>query len=140
VRWVAPTAGGDYVFKITVSNSYKSADRSGTVRVIEGGDPLVRILSPQDDEYFTQLQEIGITAEAVHNNGIFKVQFFVDDVLINEQSGIPSNPYQFTFIPDTSHLGKTEIKMSAIANYTFTEGADSVQIYIEGIVPQKHKF
>lgn len=135
IRWIAPTSGGDYVFKVVVSNSYKSTDRSGTVRVIEGGDPLVRILSPQDDDYFIQTQEIEIVADAVHNNGIQKVQLYVGDVFIGEQSGLTSNTYLFTFIPDSSYLGLTEIKVHAIANYTHTEGADSIEVMIEGIVP-----
>jgi len=69
VRWIAPTSGGDYVFKVVVSNSYKSTDRTGTVRVIEGGDPLVRIVFPQEDDYFIQMQEIEIIADAVHKKG-----------------------------------------------------------------------
>ena len=135
VRWIAPTSGGDYVFKVVVSNSYKSTDRTGTVRVIEGGDPLVRIVFPQEDDYFIQMQEIEIIADAVHNNGIHKVQLFVGDMFISEQSGLSSNSYQFTFTPDSSYLGLTEIKVSAIANFTLTQGADSIEVMIEGIVP-----
>jgi hypothetical protein len=136
VRWVAPTAGGDYVFKVVVSNAYKTAERTGSVKVIEAGDPLVRITSPQHNEYFVQMQEIDITTEAFHNNGIQKVQLFILDELISEQSGVSSNSYEFSFIPDTSYLGLTEIKVSAIANFTLTRGADSVDVNIEGIIPK----
>ncbi len=136
VRWIAPTSGGDYVFKVVVSNAFKTTERTGSVKVIEAGDPLVRISSPQHNEYFVQMQEIDITAEAFHNNGIYKVQLFIRDVLISEQSGLSSNTYQYSFIPDSSYLGITEIKVNAIANFTFTKGADSVEVNIEGIIPK----
>jgi len=136
VRWIAPTTGGDYVFKVVVSNSWKTTERTGSVKVIEAGDPLVRILSPQQNEYFVQWQEIDIMVEAFHNNGIQKVQLFVRDVFISEQSGISSNSYQFSFIPDTSYLGITEIKIKANANFSLTEGADSLNVNIEGVIPK----
>jgi len=139
VRWIAPTTGGDYTFKVNVSNSYKSAERTGTVKVIETGSPLVSILSPDDGDYFIQLNEIAIQSEAFHNNGINKVRLYVDDSLIAEKSGTSTNQYNFQFTPDTTYLGKTEIKITAIANYSLTEGADSISVYIEGILPGKNK-
>jgi hypothetical protein len=139
VRWIAPTIGGDYTFKVNVSNSYKSAERTGTVKVIEAGSPLVRILSPEDGDYFIQLNEITIQSEAFHNNGINKVLLYIDDSLITEKSGTSTNQYNFQFTPDTTYLGKTEIKITAIANYSLTEGADSISVYIEGILPGKNK-
>lgn len=136
VRWIAPTSGGDYVFKVVVSNAYKTAERTGSVKVIEAGDPLVRISSPQHHEYFVQMQEIDIMVDAIHSNGIQKIQLFLRDEFIREQSGLSSNSYQFSFIADTSYLGLTEIKITAIANFTLTSGADSVEVNIEGIIPK----
>ena len=139
VRWVAPTAGGDYTFKVKVSNSYKSTERDESVKVIEAGLPIVRILSPDDGDYFIQLNEITIQAEAFHNNGINKVSLYVNDQLLTEKSGTSSNEYNFQFTPDTTYLGKTEIKISALANFSLTQGADSISVYIEGILPGRKR-
>jgi hypothetical protein len=135
-RWIAPTVGGDYTFKILVSNDYKSTERTAPVRVVEAGNPLVRILAPANDDYFVQRSSIDIQAEAFHNNGINRIQLFVKDLFISEQSGSSANSYQFSFAPDSSYLGKVEIKIAAIANFVFTVGADSVVVNIEGIVPR----
>ncbi len=75
-RWIAPTMGGDYNFKVTVSNDYKSTEKTAAVRVVEAGNPLVRILAPADDDYFVQGSFIEIRAEAFHNNGINRVQLY----------------------------------------------------------------
>jgi hypothetical protein len=139
VRWVAPTAGGDYTFKVKVSNSYKSTERDESVKVIEAGLPIVRILSPEEGDYLIQLNEINIRAEAFHNNGINKVSLYIDDQLIGEKSGTSGNQYNFQFTPDTTYLGKTEIKITALANFSLTVGADSVSVFIEGILPGKDK-
>lgn len=135
VRWLAPTVGGDYTFKVVIKNSYKSAEQTGTVKVIEPTAPLVRITYPQDEDYFIQLSEIAIKADALHNNGINKVQLYVNDNFLNEQSGSPTNKYEFSFTPDSTYLGLTEIKIQAIANFSLTVGADSVTVNIEGILP-----
>jgi hypothetical protein len=136
VRWVAPTVGGDYEFKVVVSNAYKTAERTGSVKVIEAGNPLVRILSPQQNEYFVQGHEFDIVVDAIHSNGIQKVRLYIGDEFISEQSGVSSNNYQFSFTPDTSYLGITEIKIDAIANFTLNIGTDSVDVNIEGVLPK----
>jgi hypothetical protein len=135
VRWLAPTVGGDYTFKVVIKNSYKSAEQTGTVKVIEPTAPLVRITSPHDGEYFIQLNEIVIKADALHNNGINKIQLFVNDRFLNEQSGSPTNKYEFSFTPDSTYLGPAEIKIRAIANFSLAAGADSITVNIEGILP-----
>lgn len=137
-RWIAPTNGGDYIFQVEVSNSYKSAERTKSVKVVETGVPFVQILIPENDDYFVQLSEIEIQAEAFHNNGIDKVQLYVEDSLIIEKSGSSSNEYSFIFTPDTTLLGKTEIKIEAIANFVPTVGVDSIIVNIEGILPGKN--
>jgi hypothetical protein len=135
IRWIAPTTGGDYTFKVEVSNSFKSAERTESVKVLEAGVPLVKIKAPQDNEYFIQGLEMEIEADAFHNNGINKVQLYVNDQLITEMSGSPSNSYNFAFTPDTTYLGTTEIKIEAVANFTLTIGIDSVMVNIEAILP-----
>jgi len=136
-RWIAPNTGGDYTFKITVSNSYKSADRTSIVRVVEPTIPIVKILSPQAGDYFVQGAEISIEIDARHNNGINTVRLYVDNSFIREQSGQSSNNYLFTFTPDTSFLGETELKIEATANFTAAMGSDSILINIEGILPKR---
>jgi hypothetical protein len=135
-RWIAPTVGGDYTFKIMVSNDFKSTERTAPVRVVEAGNPLVRILAPANDDYFVQRSPIEIRTEAFHNNGINRIQLFVKDFFISEQSGSSTNSYQFSFTPDSTYLGKVEIKIAAVANFVSTVGADSVVVNIEGIVPR----
>lgn len=136
-RWIAPTTGGDYSFKITVSNSFKSADRTSIVRVVEPTIPIVKITSPQSNEYFVHGQEIPIEVNARHNNGINTVKLYINSVFIREQSGNPANSYLFTLVPDTSYLGETEIKIEGIANFIAAMGADSIIVNIEGILPKR---
>lgn len=135
IRWIAPTTGGDYTFKVEVSNSFKSAERTESVKVVEAGVPLVKIIAPQDNDYFIQGLEMEIEADAFHNNGINKVQLYARDLLISEKSGTSANRYSFVFTPDTSYLGETEIKIEAIANFTLAVGVDSVMVNIEAILP-----
>ncbi len=134
-RWIAPTIGGDYHFKVEVLNAYKSAEGTKSVKVIEAGEPLVKLLAPKDGDYFVQRSEMEIKAEAFHNNGINRIQLYVNDLLIMEKSGSSTNKYDFDFTPDTTLLGKTEIKIEAIANFVLTVGADSIMVNIVGILP-----
>ncbi len=134
-KWIAPTIGGDYYFKVEVLNAYKSAEGTESVKVIEAGEPIVKILAPKDGDYIVQSSEMEITAEAFHNNGINRVQLYVNDLLILEESGSSTNKYDFYFTPDTTFLGKTEIKIEAIANFVLTVGADSIMVNIVGILP-----
>jgi hypothetical protein len=136
-RWIAPTIGGDYTFKVEVSNSYKSSDRSESVKVIEPTKPVVQILVPKHGDYFVQKNEMEIKAEAFHNNGINKIRLFVNELLKTEKSGTSANQYTIYFTPDSTLLGQTEIKIEATANFVLITGADSITINIEGILSRK---
>lgn len=136
-RWIAPTIGGDYTFKVEVSNSYKSTDRSGSVKVIEPTKPVVQILIPKHGDYFVQKNEMEIKAEAFHNNGINKIRLYVNDLLETEISGTSTTQYTLYFTPDSTLLGQTEIKIEAIANFVLTSGVDSIIVNIEGIISGK---
>ncbi len=139
IRWIAPTTGGEYTLKIIVSNAYKSTESKKSVRVIETGIPLVRINAPDDGDYLVQWQEAIISVTAAHNNGINYVAFFVNDIRRDDQSGNSSGEYTFTFLPDSTFLGETEIKIEAQANFVPTVGADSVTVYIEAVLPRQNK-
>jgi hypothetical protein len=136
-RWIAPTTGGNYTFKITVSNAYKSADLTRMVQVVEPTIPIVRIIAPELGDFFVQGQEINIEVDARHNNGINKVILYVNEIFFRELGGQSGNTYLFSFIPDTSYLGETELKAEGIANFTAVAGIDSLKVYIEGILPKK---
>lgn len=136
-RWIAPTIGGDYTFKVEVSNSYKSTDRSESVKVIEPTKPVVQILIPKHGDYFVQKNEMEIKAEAFHNNGINKIRLYVNELLEAEKSGTSATQYTLYFTPDSTLLGQTEIKIEAIANFVLTTGADSIIVNIEGIISRK---
>ncbi|MBN2364722.1 MAG: hypothetical protein EH225_01050 [Calditrichaeota bacterium] len=135
IRWIAPTTGGDYSIKIIVYNDYKSTEQKKIVTVIESAAPLVRILSPQDGEYLVQWSPTEISLRAIHNNGINRLFFYINDVFQAQQSGGSSGEYVFNFTPDSSLLGKTEIKIEAIANFVTATGADSIMVNIEAVLP-----
>ena len=136
-RWVAPRVGDDYIFNVKVSNSYKSANKTESVKVIVTDDPIVQIIHPNSGDYYVQLNQVEIKATASHSNGISKVLLYVNDVYKSENGGTASNQYNFTFTPDTSLLGETEIKIEAVARLVSTIGADSLLVNIEGILPGK---
>ncbi len=137
LRWVAPYAGGTYLFNVEVSNAYKKSESNKSVRVIVSSAPIVQILTPKDGDYLVQLNTYTVQARASHENGISKVSFYVEDSLWGQQSASPNNEYQFTFIPDTSLVGKTSIKVEAIPNSATSIGADSIEVSIEPILPKK---
>jgi hypothetical protein len=105
--------------------------------VVESTIPIVQIITPEAGDFFVQGQEIDITVDARHNNGINKVQLYVNNIFLSELSGQSSNTYAFNFIPSSSYLGTTELKAVAIANFTGTTGTDSITINIEGILPKR---
>ncbi len=136
-RWKAPVQGDTYVFTILVSNTFKSTSQDRSVVVVDLKKPIVNISSPKAGEYFVQLSEIQIVASAIHANGIDKVELFVNDQQQAEQAGHPSDEYQFTFTPDTTLVGQTEIKIEATAKQVQKIGRDSIRVFIEGILPGK---
>ena len=135
-RWIAPTSGGVYTFKIVVSNDYKSAERTASVTVIEPTIPIVKILAPENGGYFVQGQEISINVEARHSNGINKLRLYINEIFTQELGGQSSVNYSFSFVPDTAYLGETELEVEALANFTGTIGTDSISVNIEGILPK----
>lgn len=136
-RWKAPVQGDTYVFTILVSNAYKSTSQDRSVVVVDLKKPIVNISSPKAGEYFVQLSEIQIVASAIHGNGIEKVELFVNDRKQAEQAGHLADEYQFTFTPDTTLVGQTEIKIEATAKQVQKIGRDSIRVFIEGILPGK---
>ena len=134
VRWIAPSVGQEYTFRVVVSNAYKSTQATESVRVVERVAPIVEILEPEAGDYFVQYGPINIEVRAIHNNGINRIQLFVDDSLFSERSGSSSDLNQFVFIPDSSFLGEVELKIHATANSVLTLGKDFILVNIEPIL------
>lgn len=137
LKWLAPLEGGLYRFEVTVSNQYKEAKTSRQYRVLDLQKPLVQIHRPENGEYFTQLQSIEVEAEAYHSNGILKVELWVNDSLITIMPRVAGDLYAASFVPDTTFLGTTILKVMAEAALTHTINSDSVRISVEGILPGK---
>jgi hypothetical protein len=133
VLWRAPFQGGDYTVQVNVANKNKSVTKKKTVRVVSLDNPVVKILSPLDQQYLVQYETTKIEAEAFHENGILYVEFFVNDSSIEILNGKESNIYSMDWIIG-NNVGATEIKVSATAT---TSNADSIIVNIEGVIPGK---
>jgi hypothetical protein len=137
IRWIAPSVGQDYFFRVVVSNAYKSTEARESVKVVERVAPIVEILEPPANDYFVQYSPVNIKAYAFHNNGINRIQLFINDSIFSERSGSSTYLNEFVFIPDSSIWGEVEIKIQARANNVPTLGKDSILVNIEPILPGK---
>jgi hypothetical protein len=133
VMWRAPFQGGKYFVQVNVANKNKSVTKEKQVDVTSLNKPVVRILSPLDQQYLVQYETTKIEAEAFHENNILYVEFFVNDSSIKILSGKQTNIYSMDWIIG-NNVGATEIKVSATAT---TTNADSIIVNIEGVIPGK---
>jgi hypothetical protein len=133
VQWKAPAVGGMYQIGVTVSNGEKSASRSLNVTVRSLTNPDVKISSPTNGEYFVQYSTLSVTARARHDNGIARVDLYVNRNLKATLNGRTSEEYAFTCTLDEPS-GPAVVKVEAVANVTQKVGRDSVKVWIEGIV------
>jgi hypothetical protein len=136
VQWKAPAVGGMYRIGVTVSNGEKTASRSLNVTVRSLTNPDVKILTPAKGEYFVQYATLSVTARARHDNGIARVDLYVNRDLKATLNGRASEEYAFTCTLDEPS-GPAVVKVEAVANVTQKAGRDSVSVWIEGIVPGK---
>ena len=134
--WRAPFKGGDLTISVKVSNSEKSVTKTKQIIIKSLANPVVSILSPGQGIYLVQFESTEIKAEAFHDNGIFSVEFFVNDNLINTIGGNESNVYMINW-SNTAPAGLTKIKVRAKAQITGTTSMDSVSVITEGVVPGK---
>ena len=78
VKWKTPAVGGVYRITVTVSNEEKSAYRSVSATVRSPVGPVVKILSPSEGSHWMQHTTLSVTAEARHDNGIARVDLFLN--------------------------------------------------------------
>jgi hypothetical protein len=136
VNWIAPAIGGVFTISIEVSNSEKSSTDSENVTVRSFVSPSIKILSPEKGAFLVQYDSLRVRGLAQHNNGINRVNLYVNDVLHAWTPGHQTNEYVFTTGLSIG-AGPAEVKLEAIANVTFSIGRDSVMVTIEGVVPKQ---
>ena len=133
VKWKAPAVGGVYHLTVKVSNDDKSASKSQAVTVRSFADPDVEILAPVEGSYWVQHSTLSVNARASHENGIARVDLYLNNKLKTTSNGHSNQIYNFT-CPLDEPSGPAVVKVSAVANVTNREGMDSVNVFIEGVV------
>lgn len=136
VKWIAPFIGKVYKIKAIVSNE-ETSTRTAEVTVQSLNNPFVQILSPSNNDYFVQMQQIRVDVSAYHDNHLSKVWLLLDNVYIDSLGWNSSNIYVFDFKPDLSVVGQVELKVIAeVFNQPGNTASDYVMINIEGILPK----
>lgn len=107
------------------------------VVVLSTRKPVVSIDTPQNGMHFIQFTTIPVKASAYHENGISKVWFLVNETVKDSSDYSNTDIYNFSFSPDSTILGETELKVMAEAATVSVKGETSVVIFIEGILPGK---
>lgn len=136
VFWIAPVKGGLYHLWVTVGNldgTTESPKRQ--ILVVSTSKPVVNILHPSENAYFTVGQTIGVDVKAEHANGIALVNLYVNGRLQAKSDQAANQIYTFQLTLDDSMVGKTVLKAEAIArNQMASKGTDSITILVGGIV------
>jgi hypothetical protein len=133
IKWKAPATGGSCRITVKVSNDEKSSSKSQTVTVRSLADPSVEILAPTEGGFWVQHSVLTVNAHARHENGIARVELYLNNHLKTTASGHSSSDYTLAS-PLDEPSGQATVKVLAVANVTNRVGADSVQIVIEGVV------
>jgi hypothetical protein len=133
VRWKTPAVGGVYRITVKVSNEEKSASRSVNATVRSLVNPVVKILSPSEGSRWLQHTDLSVTAQARHDNGIARVDLFLNRSRKATLNGRTDGMYAFTCELDEP-AGPAKVRIEAVANVTGSAGSDSVGIFIDGVV------
>jgi hypothetical protein len=133
IKWKAPAVGGSYRITIKVSNDEKSSSKFQTVTVRSLVDPSVEILAPAEGSYWVQHTTLTINARARHENGIARVELYINNNLKATVNGHRSEDYTLASSLDEPS-GPAVVKVAAVANVTNRAGGDSTAIFIEGVV------
>jgi len=136
LRWKAPLTGGRFMVKVKVANPDTSVTKSEYITVVSFIRPYVKIIVPTVNDYLVQYQSTTITAQAFHDNGLSLVQLWINDSLIDSQSGGNDNQYRLDW-DGNGPAGLIKIKVSAVSRITAMSGADSIFVPLEGIVRGK---
>jgi hypothetical protein len=136
IKWIAPLVGDEYTIKAIVRNDKKSTETKNVV-VQSLDKPYVRIISPANNSYFAQMQEIEVIATAYHDNNLSKVWLLIDNVVVDSLDWNSSDEYKFNYSPDLTKIGEVELRVmaEALGNQGNTS-SDYVTVSIEGIVPK----
>ena len=136
IRWIAPLVGDEYTIKVIVRNDKRSTETKNIV-VQSLDNPYVRILSPANNSYYAQMQEIEVVATAYHDNDLSWVWLLVDNVIVDSLSWNSSDEYKFKYSPNLTKIGQVELRVMAEAlNNPGNTSSDYVTVSIEGIVPK----
>lgn len=136
VKWIAPLIAGDFDVRIKVSNKYKSTSAKSEITVLSTNKPAVNISSPNDNTYLVQYEPVTIEVQAVHENGIFDVDLYINDILLQSLPGNDDDLYEFNWNVSVDP-GVIEIKAIARSRVTLFSAADSINVNIEAILPGK---
>ena len=104
------TLSGTFNIEVEVSNDYESDDANRSITVRDYLAPYLKIIEPAKGAILIQHQNTFVTAEAVHQHGISRVDFFVNDILISSLSGYPSTEYEFNWNIEEEG-GSAEVKI-----------------------------
>ncbi len=136
VLWIAPVNGGLYHVWVEVGNKEGTTiSPKRQVVVISTSEPVVNILEPPANAYFTVGQTVLIKVKAEHANGISVVNLYINGALKAQNDGALNQIYTFQLVLDDSMVGKTLLRAEAIArNQMATKGSDQITILVGGIV------
>ncbi len=136
VLWVAPVKGGVYHLRVDVSNQDGTTHApKRQVVVISTSEPVVNILQPQANAYFTVGQTVDVKVRAEHENGIALVNLLVNGNLAAQSDQAQNQIYEFKLTLDETMVGKTVLRAEAFAgNQMATKGSDEIVILVGGIV------
>ena len=140
IRWIAPLSGGNYTLTVEVSNGSSSVQTSRQINVVSSSAPIVHITSPANNAIFYLGDQINITAEAAHENGISLVRLYAvtpesEDSLIQSKGSSMDGKYTFVLSKAYKDLvGISTLKVEAeAANQLQTKGSDQISIQVLGI-------
>ncbi len=115
---ISALSNGTYTLKAiaynTQNTSFESAEISVIVNKSGDAEPTVSITNPANGD--TVRLTANITADASDNVGISKVEFYVDDILVNTENVSPSetpHSYAYTWDATTVEDGERVIKVVA---------------------------
>lgn len=141
IKWIAPLAGGECILTVKVSNDLKSVQTSKKINVVSSEEPIVHITDPQNNSEYYLGDQINISAEAQHINGVSLVSLYAItpggiDSLIQTQDGRADGKYNFILKTNNYKdlVGYSTLKVEAeAANQLQTKGNDQISIHVLGI-------
>lgn len=79
ILWKAPLVADNYTISVTVTDDKgASVEESITLKVIETSSPELTILAPQNNAFIPGIGILTVRANASHQNGIDRVEFYLD--------------------------------------------------------------